>query len=283
MNKDKLGAGQKLREFNYSYEDFQHVRKLIYEHAGIALSDNKEDMVYSRLVKRLRVNGLIQFKDYLHLLTNNDAKEWEEFTNALTTNLTAFFREKHHFLLLAEHIRKLKRSKPIEIWCCAASTGEEPYSLAITMAEVFGTLTPPVHILATDLDTKVLATAQEGIYPMERLDKLSSDQLKRFFLKGTGSQKGRLKVREELRSMITFRQQNLLEKSWALRGPLNAIFCRNVMIYFNKQTQYEILQKFSVLLAHDGLLFAGHSENFYHAADLFKHSGSTTYEPVRKQ
>lgn len=146
------------------------------------------------------------------------------------------------------------------------------------MVEAFGTLTPPVHIIATDLDTKVLTTAQEGVYTARQVEKLSSDRIKRFFLKGTGSQEGKFRVRKELCDMITFQQLNLLEESWPLRGSLDAIFCRNVMIYFDKPTQYQILQKFAPLLAHDGLLFAGHSENFYHATDLFKLRGKTIYE-----
>lgn len=270
------------REFEFSSPDFELVRKLIYERAGISLNDSKQDMVYSRLARRLRATGLTRFKDYLKLLENDDTDEWEAFTNSLTTNLTSFFREEHHFPVLAAHIKARKRGQPIQIWCSAASTGEEPYSIAMTMVEVFGTFTPPVHILATDLDTSVLAKAQEGVYPMARLEKMSSERLKRFFLKGSGSHEGMARVRKELRDMITFRQLNLLDASWPIRGPFEVIFCRNVMIYFDKPTQYRILQKFVPLLAHDGLMFAGHSESFHHAADLFKLRGKTVYELARK-
>lgn len=273
---------QGWHKFKYTPADFECVRKLIYERAGLSLNETKQHMVYCRLTKRLQAHGLTQFKDYLRLLEENDVDEWEEFTNALTTNLTSFFREEYHFPLLVEHVRKQKRDKQIQIWCSAASTGEEPYSLAMSMMETFGTLTPPVHILATDLDTKVLATAQRGVYTMERLEKLSSDRIKRFFLKGVGKHEGTVRVRKELRDMITFQQLNLLEGSWPLRGPLEAIFCRNVMIYFDKPTQYRILQKFVPLLAHDGLLFAGHSESFHHAADLFKLRGKTVFELTHK-
>lgn len=270
------------REFEFSSPDFELVRKLIYERAGISLNDSKQDMVYSRLARRLRATGLTRFKDYLRLLENDDTDEWEAFTNSLTTNLTSFFREEHHFPVLAAHIKARKRGQPIQIWCSAASTGEEPYSIAMTMVEVFGTFTPPVHILATDLDTSVLAKAQEGVYPMARLEKMSSERLKRFFLKGSGSHEGMARVRKELRDMITFRQLNLLDASWPIRGPFEVIFCRNVMIYFDKPTQYRILQKFVPLVAHDGLMFAGHSESFHHAADLFKLRGKTVYELARK-
>jgi len=270
------------REFEFSSTDFERVRKLIYERAGISLNGSKQDMVYSRLARRLRATGLTRFKDYLGLLENGDADEWEAFTNSLTTNLTSFFREEHHFPVLAAHIKARKRGQPIQLWCSAASTGEEPYSIAMTMVEVFGTFAPPVNILATDLDTNVLAKAQEGVYPMARLEKISSERLKRFFLKGSGSHAGMARVRKELRDMITFRQINLLDGSWPIHGPFDAIFCRNVMIYFDKPTQYRVLQKFVPLLAHDGLMFAGHSESFHYAADLFKLRGKTVYELARK-
>jgi len=154
--------------------------------------------------------------------------------------------------------------------------------MAMTMMEGFNSLTPPVHILATDVDTNVLAKAQQGVYAMERLEKMSGARLKRFFFKGIGNNAGSARVRKELRDMITFRQLNLLDDSWPVRGPFDAIFCRNVMIYFDKPTQYRILQKFVPLLAHDGLMFAGHSESFHHAADLFRLRGKTVYELVRK-
>jgi chemotaxis protein methyltransferase CheR len=266
------------REYDFTGRDFEYVRKLIYERAGISLSASKQNMVYSRLVRRVRANGLSNFTDYLGLLENGDAAEWEEFTNSLTTNLTAFFREAHHFPILAEHVQKRKSRQQIQLWCSAASTGEEPYSMAMTMVEAFGSYSPPVHILATDVDTKVLATAQQGVYSMERLEKMPQDKLRLFFLKGSGSHAGSARVRQELRDMITFRQLNLLDNAWPVRGPFDAIFCRNVMIYFDKPTQYRILQKFAPLLARDGLMFAGHSESFHHAADLFRLRGKTVYE-----
>ena len=284
MTEEKLlASGHESREFEFSAADFERIRKLIYERAGISLNTSKQDMVYSRLARRLRANGLTRFKDYLGLLEDNDAAEWEEFTNSLTTNLTSFFREEHHFPLLAAHVKTRKHGQQIQLWCSATSTGEEPYSMAMTMMEVFGTLTPPVQILATDLDTNVLAKAQQGVYPMERLEKMSSDRIKRFFLKGTGNHAGMARVRKELRDMITFRQLNLLDASWPIRGPFDAIFCRNVMIYFDKPTQYRILQKFVPLLAQDGLMFAGHSESFHHATDLFKLRSKTVYELAHKQ
>lgn len=265
------------REFHFTDQDFERIRKLIYNHAGINLSDAKKDMVYSRLGRRLRATGLNTFRDYLALLEANNEEEWEAFVNSLTTNLTSFFREAHHFPLLAEHIQKIKHRRPLELWCSAASTGEEPYTMAMTMVDMFGTYTPPVRIIATDLDTNVLKKAEAGVYPLERVEKLPPDVLKRFFFKGSGNNAGYVRVRPELRDMITFRQLNLLDAKWPLKGPFDAIFCRNVMIYFDKQTQYKILQKFIPVMRRDGLLFAGHSESFQHAADLFSIRGRTVY------
>ena len=273
---------QSDREFLFTDGDFQKVKKLIYEHAGINLSDAKKDMVYSRLGRRLRATGLASFREYLAFLETDNETEWEAFVNSLTTNLTSFFREPHHFPLLAEHLIKVKYRKPIDLWCSAASTGEEPYTMAMTVIDAFGTFTPTVHILATDLDTNVLKKAQSGVYPLERVEKLSPDVLKRFFLKGTGSNAGFVQVRKELRDMITFRQLNLLDAKYPIHGPFEAIFCRNVMIYFDKPTQYNILTKFVPFMRQDALLFAGHSESFQHAADLFQIRGKTVYTVAEK-
>jgi chemotaxis protein methyltransferase CheR len=266
------------REFDFTTQDFERVRKLIYERVGISLSPVKQDMVYSRLARRLRATGIDSFTGYLARLERGDDEEMEAFTNALTTNLTAFFREEHHFPALAEHVKHYMGKHPINLWCSAASTGEEPYSMAMTMVDLFGSYTPPVKIFASDIDTNVLKKAEAGVYPLDRLEKLPQDLIKRFFLKGSGSHEGYALVRKELRDMITFRQVNLLDETWPMRGPFEAIFCRNVMIYFDKPTQRKILEKFVPLLRPDGLLFAGHSESFYHTADIFKSRGKTIYE-----
>lgn len=281
MNYDiHFGEGRD-REFAFTEKDFKRVCQLIYEYAGISLKPSKQDMVYSRLARRLRANGIDNFHDYLALLESDNGVEWEAFVNSLTTNLTSFFREPHHFPLLAEHVVKQRGQHTVSLWCSAASTGEEPYSMAMTMVDAFGSFTPPVSIVATDVDTNVLAYAEAGIYPAERVEKLAAEIVKRFFLKGTGAQSGFVRVRPELRAMITFRQLNLLSDNWPIRGPLDVIFCRNVMIYFDKETQLKILQKFAPLLRPEGLLFAGHSENFHNAAHLFRLRGKTVYEPVR--
>lgn len=268
---------QDEREFDFTHHDFERIRKLIYQHAGISLSEAKTDMVYSRIGRRLRAGGFDSFKAYLDdLETQNVASEWEAFTNALTTNLTSFFREEHHFPILLEHLQQIK--KPIRIWCSAASTGEEPYTLAMTACEAFGTLKPPVEIIATDIDTNVLATAAKGVYPYERVSKLSEHRRKEFFLKGTGKHEGIVKVRKELQNLITFKQLNLLDEHYALGDPFDAIFCRNVMIYFDKPTQAAILNRFVPLMKPNALLFAGHSENFLYVSDAIKLRGKTVYE-----
>lgn len=271
------------REFSFSTGDFERVRKLIYQHAGISLSPVKQDMVYSRLARRLRATGKNSFVDYLDSLEKDGGDEWERFVNALTTNLTSFFREPHHFPIFAEHLRKLGAQRPVRIWCSAASTGEEPYSIAMTVLETLGSTVSHVSIVASDLDTNVLAAAQKGVYPIERVEKLPPERLRRFFLRGTGSQEGYVSVRPELRQLIEFRQINLLDSTYPVKGPLDVIFCRNVMIYFDKPTQYKILSRFAPLMQSDGLMFAGHSESFLHAADLFKSLGKTVYALAGKR
>ena len=270
------------REFAFTTADFERVRKMIYEHAGIALSPAKQDMVYSRLARRLRETRLKSFGEYLALLERGDKGEWEKFVNSLTTNLTSFYREPHHFPMLAEHLKKLQGRSPIKIWCSAASTGEEPYSIAMTVVEAFNSFNTPVTIVASDLDTNVLATAAKGVYTHDRVDKISPERLSRFFIRSVGAQDGSFTVKPELRRMITFQRLNLLEPNWSLRGPFDAIFCRNVMIYFDKPTQYKILSRFAPLMSDQGLLFAGHSESFLHAADLFRSLGKTVYELTPK-
>jgi chemotaxis protein methyltransferase CheR len=266
------------RDFLFTDQDFQRIRKLIYDYAGIALSDAKRDLVYSRLARRLRINGFNVFSHYLEFLSGNDA-EWEAFVNSLTTNLTSFFREHHHFPILADHVKKVAAQRqPIQLWCSAASTGEEAYSMAMTMVDLFGSFRPPVQILATDIDTHVLKKAESGIYGRDKLDKLPAETLDKFFVKDEVDGENVMRVRSELRSMVTFRRQNLLDPIRDATGPFEAIFCRNVMIYFDKPTQYKILKKFVPTLRQDGLLFAGHSESFYHASDLFRLQGKTVYE-----
>jgi chemotaxis protein methyltransferase CheR len=266
------------RDFTFTARDFDRVRQLIHGRAGIALSETKRDMVYSRLGRRLRALNLVSFKDYLDQLeARGSDEEWQAFTNALTTNLTSFFREAHHFEILREFLAGKGRHTPAKIWCSAASTGEEPYSLAITACEAYDTLTPPVKILATDIDTNVLETAAAGIYPEERVEKLDEARKRRYFRRGSGINAGKVRVIDELRELITFRPLNLLDARYPMKGPFDALFCRNVMIYFDKPTQRDILLKMAPLLSPDGLFFAGHSESFFHATDIVTSIGRTVY------
>lgn len=273
---------QEVREFVFTRDDFVRIKSLIYRHAGISLSDAKTDMVYSRIGRRLRALDMQSFKHYLDALEQNQhAEEWQAFTNALTTNLTSFFREEHHFPILAEHLAKMsvqKHSKPIRIWCSAASTGEEPYSIAMTACEAFNTLKPPVEIIATDIDTNVLATASAGIYPIDRVKKMDSQRVHKFFEKGTGDHTGLVRVKRAVRDLIHFHQLNLLDHQWPFNEGFDAIFCRNVMIYFDKPTQSKIIEKFMHLMHPETLLFAGHSENFLYVSDGLQLLGKTVYK-----
>ncbi|SFM30947.1 MCP methyltransferase, CheR-type [Ectothiorhodospira mobilis] len=269
------------REFAFSDADFQRIRRLIYEHAGISLHTGKRDMVYSRVARRLRVTGLDSFAQYLDRL-EVQSEEWQHFVNALTTNLTSFFREAHHFPILQEHAQETHRRerRGLRIWSAGCSTGEEPYSIAITLMEAFGDRQPPVRILATDLDTQVVRHAEEGIYPAERVARMPEAQVKRYFLRGKGGMKGLVRVKPQVRELVTFKPFNLLGSEWPLKEPFDAIFCRNVLIYFDKPTQYRLLARFHPQLRPDGLLFVGHSESLAHAADLFRLRGKTVCVPV---
>jgi len=268
------------REFVFTGNDFKHVQKLIYDHAGISLSEQKKDLVYSRLAKRLRQHKIHRFDTYLQLLDDIDHPEWQDFINALTTNLTSFFRENHHFIRLSSYLKeKFPRAtadNPVKIWCSASSTGEEPYSIAMTVASAYERLDPPVKILATDLDTQVLEKARKGIYQLDIIGKFTSVQKSHFLLEGSGSKAGQVMMRPELKSLITFKQLNLLA-DWPMKGKFDIIFCRNVMIYFDKPTQYQILENFAKHLTKNGLLIVGHSESFPAASHIFKLDRQTIY------
>ncbi len=271
------------REFHFTTQDFQRISALIYQHAGIALSASKQELVYGRLARRLRATGCKTFEEYLAFLQQGNAVELEEFTNALTTNLTSFFREAHHFPMLAEYLRQSAANRPAVLWCAACSSGEEAYSMAMTAVEALGGYGHQVRIIASDLDSRVLETARNGRYKLESVSRLSATQLDKFFERGQRDEAGYVQVRPELQKMISFQRINLLDAHWPVREQLEVIFCRNVMIYFDKPTQLAILKKFAPLLRKDGLLFAGHSENFYHAEDYFKLRGQTVYQLADKQ
>lgn len=270
------------QEFTLTPADFERVRQLIYQRAGISLHTGKQAMVYSRLSRRLRETGHGSFGDYLQWLeraTGDEGEaEWQEFVNCLTTNLTAFFREEHHFHALVEDLRA-RATRPIRLWCNAASTGEEPYSLAMTVVETLG-VSAQVKILCSDIDTKVLATARRGVYSCEARG-LSPERLKRHFMRGTAANAGSIRVKPELSRLIEFRPFNLMSPNWSALGePFDLVFCRNVMIYFDNPTQRKVLERMHAAMRPGGLLYVGHSENFTESRDLFRLRGKTIYERV---
>lgn len=258
--------------------DFATVRQLIADYAGIKLSLQKRNMVYNRLLRRLRARGLSDFGDYLQLVQREGSDERESFVNALTTNLTAFFREPHHFDLLAERARQRaqQRGKPLRCWSNACSTGEEVWSIAMVLREA----DCPGEVLGTDIDTEVLEAAQSGVYRMERATALPMERLRRHFLRGTGANEGLVSVRPELRAMARFAQLNLQSPVWPAQERFDIIFCRNVVIYFDREFQKKLLARLADLLVPGGLLMVGHSESFPAANPGFRSCGRTAYERV---
>jgi chemotaxis protein methyltransferase CheR len=267
------------REIAFSAADFERVRSMIHAKAGIDLNTGKQNMVYSRLSRRLRECGHTSFRSYLDGLKGESDPEWQEFINCLTTNLTSFYREAHHFPVLAAHLSANASSASAgatqRIWCCAASTGEEPYTLAITVLETLGN-SARVTIDASDIDTRVLATAEAGMYSLDAASGVGEARLKRFFMRGTGVNEGKVRVKPELRALVNFRSFNLLSGAWTMQ-PYDVIFCRNVMIYFDRPTQRRVLEGMHRVMKPGGLLVVGHSENFSEHRDLFQLIGKTAY------
>ena len=271
------------REFSFTHQHFSKVRDELYDYAGIVLADHKQDMAYNRLVRRLRELQLDNFDDYLALLDRNPA-EFTQFINALTTNLTAFFRERHHFDFISNTLLpalEKKGSRKVRIWSAGCSLGEEPYSLAMTLLDSKVNVSGwDTKILATDIDSKVLASANSGVYAAERVKSLPDELVHRWFLKGSGANDGQVKVRQQLQDMVTFKHLNLMH-DWPLKGPLDCIFCRNVMIYFDQKTQEGLLNRMADLLQPDGYLFVGHSEALARHATRFELVGKTIYRKVK--
>ncbi|MEF7612663.1 CheR family methyltransferase [Aquincola sp. MAHUQ-54] len=276
---EPFAAGRADQEFAFAKTDFDRVRQLIYQRAGISLHEGKQAMVYSRLCRRLRETGHQSFANYLQWLEQHGGAsgeaEWQEFVNCLTTNLTSFFRESHHFDALAVDLRE-RAGRPLRIWCNAASTGEEPYTIAMTVAETLGS-GGNAKIVATDIDTKVLDTARRGVYDANSRG-LSPERLKRHFLRGTGQNAGLLRVKPELARLIEFKTFNLMSTTWQFGEPFDLVFCRNVMIYFDAPTQRRVLERTHAVMRPGGLLYVGHSENFSDSRDLFRLRGKTIYE-----
>jgi chemotaxis protein methyltransferase CheR len=279
-------AAADAREYAFSQRDFERVRQLIYTRAGISLNDSKQNMVYSRLSRRLRATGVDAFPEYLDRIESDSrfaATEVQEFVNALTTNLTSFFREAHHFPILSEFLAAHAAGPALRLWCAAAATGEEPYSIAMTLLEALGA-NPSARLLATDIDTNVLAQARRGVYRLGAVGACGEARQRRFFLRGKGVNEGMARVRPEVERLVDFAQLNLLQPSWeAQRGfatTLDVVFIRNVMIYFDKATQRRILDRIASVLRKGGLLFVGHSENFTDSRTHFALRGKTVYERI---
>lgn len=270
-------SGVPNREFAWTDADFDRVQSLIYKRAGISLHDGKHAMVYSRLSRRLRDTGYQSFKDYLSWLEATDGPEWQEFINALTTNLTSFFRERHHFEIFADLLKSKPTAPGWRVWCNAASTGEEPYSIVMTALDSLG---PRANfsLAASDIDSKVLATAANGVYRLESLKGVDPQQTQKYFLRGKGGNDGMVRVKPELRQKIEFLMVNLIRDDWPFRDPFDVVFCRNVMIYFDAQTQRSVLERIHRVMKPGALLFVGHAENFSESKDLFTLKGKTVYE-----
>jgi chemotaxis protein methyltransferase CheR len=262
-------------EFAFSGHDFSRVRGLIAAYAGISLHDRKQNMVYNRLARRLRATGVRDFGAYLDWVEEPGSEERERFVNALTTNLTAFFREPHHFEMLVALARARARGTKLRVWSSACSTGEEPYSAAIALREAGGA----GEILATDVDTDALESARRGIYRLQSLEGAGLERLRPHFLKGTGANAELARVRPEVRALVSFAPRNLLgDEAWPAGERFDAVFCRNVMIYFDRPTQQRVLDRIAGVLAPGGLLFLGHSESCAASHPSYRFFGKTTYE-----
>jgi len=265
------------REFAWTDADFDRVQALIYKRAGISLHDGKHAMVYSRLSRRLRDTGHNSFKEYLSWLESTEGPEWQEFINALTTNLTSFFRERHHFDVFSELLKSRPASHAWRVWCAAASTGEEPYSIVMTALEALGSR-PNFSLVASDIDSKVLASASAAVYKADSLKGISQSQSQNFFLRGKGANAGMVRIKPELTRFVEFMIVNLIKDDWPFREPFDAVFCRNVMIYFDADTQRKVLERIHRVMKPGGMLFVGHAENFSDSRDLFLLRGKTVYE-----
>ncbi len=271
----------RLREFAFREEDFQALRALVKSLTGIHLGEQKRELVYGRLTRRLRALRLRSFAEYRALLSE-DERELTELCNAITTNLTSFFREPHHFQYLREQVfvpllAEGPAGRRLRIWSAACSTGEEPYSIAMTVLESLPHAERwDVRILATDLDSEVLERARSGLYPAERLSGVSAERQARFFQEPRPVRPGSRQVTPEVAARVTFKRLNLMEPL-PMKGPLDVIFCRNVVIYFDKDTQRDLFARMSQLQRPGGLLFLGHSESLFKVSESYALIGKSIY------
>lgn len=268
--------------FTIDDREFRLLRELIYAHTGIALGDHKRALVCARLARRLRRLRLKDYAAYYEHLIHNDPEERElmEMINAITTNKTDFFREPHHFKFLSENVLPAFRAghqRRIRIWSAAASSGEEAYSIAMTVAEALPLGEFDVKILASDIDTNVLERAERGVYPMESVKNVPEALRARYLLRGTRNNDGQASIKPLLKSIVRFRRLNLMEENWPMHGPFDVIFCRNVLIYFDKETQRKLLHRFAALLRRGGYLMLGHAEAIHGYDTLFHAVGHSIY------
>jgi chemotaxis protein methyltransferase CheR len=271
--------GGDMREFLFTDDDFEGLSKRVYKACGIVLGPHKKEMVYSRIARRIRANGLNSFKQYIDLVDSDNIDEFSHFINAITTNLTSFFREKHHFeylssVVIPQLLEKNAASKRVRIWSAGCSTGEEPYSIAMTLQGRFPS-NWDVKILATDLDSNVLNKAQNGVYNAKNITGIEPEEIKKWFLKSPNGES--YKVKPSLQGLISFKRLNLLE-CWPMKGPFDLIFCRNVLIYFDKETKDLLFAGYYNLLSPGGYLFIGHSETMGKEHTEFRNLGKTMYQ-----
>lgn len=263
-----------------SEPNFRWVCDTIREVSGIQLNDSKRDLVHNRLARRLGLLGIEDFPDYKAQLLDGNDEEMVNFVNALTTNVTAFYRESHHFDFLEWELVPAFRAqgrRKIRIWSAGCSMGMEPYTIAMTLRESFGAEDWDARILATDLDTNVLEKAAQGVYPLGELEGIPTALLSKYLLRGKGAQKGMARVKPALQDMVVFRQLNLMDRSWPFRSSFDVIFCRNVVIYFDRPTQQKLFRRYAELLAPDGILCIGHSEVVSACADVLRPMGRSMY------
>ena len=244
---------------------FNRFRDIAYERAGISLGDKKKELVSARVAKRQRALSIPDVGDYLKFLESSDnGDELIHFLDAISTNFTHFMREISHFELLSEELEKWKKTghDRLRIWCAASSSGEEPYSLSITVNDVFGSNLPDIRILATDINTRVLGRASSGEYNEKALEVLSRAQRLKYFdaLPRTGDEESIYRAKHNIRDILVFKRLNLAEPPYPMRGPLDFVFCRNVMIYFDRFVRQRLVSEIERLMAPGGLLMIGHSE-----------------------